>query len=234
MTKQKLLDPKAVRVILFVLITALVAFGLPKPKYQSLDVIKDIAVPMQVGPWAGRDVKTDIQLMDSKYNFIKSLFLREYRHPTGQVIYLYLLDAGNFHNPKVCLTMAGFSMEDLEDIELRPVVPGADAAGTGAPGQITAAQVPFKAKTAMITKGEANFLVSYWITINGKRVDWTEQKVKEFFFSLVGAKKAGLMVRIDTPVTKELIPLARQGIQDFTSRLSAVLQPKDRQLIFGR
>lgn len=228
MTKQKLLDPKAVRVILFVLITALVAFGLPKPKYQSLDVIKDIAVPMQVGQWTGRDVKTDIQLMDSKYNFIKSLFLREYRHPTGQVIYLYLLDAGNFHNPKVCLTSAGFSMEDLDDIELRP------AATAEASGQGAVAPAPFKAKTAMITKGEANFLVSYWITINGKRVDWTEQKVKEFFFSLVGAKKAGLMVRIDTPVTKELIPLARQGIQDFTSRLSAVLQPKDRQLIFGR
>ncbi|NTV30110.1 MAG: EpsI family protein [Candidatus Omnitrophica bacterium] len=227
MAQNKLLDAKAVRLLLFVAIAALVAFVLPKPKYQSLDVLKDITVPMQVGSWSGKDIKTDVQLMDAGYNFINSLFLREYRHPNGQILYLYLLDAGNFHNPKVCLTGAGFTIKEMEDIGLKVVAQGAPAGAADAAGSLVA-------PTVMMSKPDSQFLVTYWITINGRRVDWAEQKIKEFFFSLVGAKKAGLMVRIDTPATEELVPAAREGLKDFVATLSAALADKDRRLIFGR
>ena len=219
----KLMDFKFLRLILFIAIAAFAAFALPKPKYQSLNVLRDITVPMKIGQWTGQDIKTDIKLMDNGYNFISSLFLREYSHPDGQKLYLYLLDAGNFHNPKVCLTSAGFAMKELEDIDFTLSTSATPEAGEG-----------FRAPTVMITKGPSIYLVSYWITINGKRVDWTEQKFKEFFFSLVGVKKAGLMVRIDTPVSAELVPAAREGLKDFVGALSAALAEKDRKLIFGR
>lgn len=207
----------AVVVIVFLLVTIGFSFGLPKPRYESLDVIKTLAIPYQVGAWQGRDVQHDLQLMDDKYNFIKALFLREYRHPSGQRLYLYLLDAGNFHNPKVCLNSAGFTIKDMDDVRIqRPN-------GTG-----------FNAQSIYIGRQGQGQLVTFWITINGERVDWLRQKASEFWFSLIGRKKAGLMVRIDSPVPEKILPLGVEGIQNFTSALGAALSESDRNFVLGK
>ena len=202
-----------------------IAFGLPKAKYKSMDILKEISVPMNVGDWQGKDVKNDLKLMDEKYNFVRALDLREYDHPSGRKVYLFILDAGNFHNPKVCMTSSGFVTKEINDIEYELAAPAASV------GQ--QARASFTAPAITITKDEASFLISYWITINGKRVDWVEQKATEFWFSLIGKRKAGLMIRVDTPTSEKDVPMATEVLKDFVRSLGDSVSAKDHKYIFG-
>jgi len=211
------IDKKGLFITGVICIVIAVAFGLPKVKYQSTDLLKEVSVPMQVGAWKGKDVDTGIKLMDKNYNFINAIFLREYKHPSGRIVYLYLLDAGNFHNPKVCMTGAGYKTEDLPDTHY------ATAAGPG-----------FDAPSVVFSKPGEKMVISYWIVINGKRVGWLEQKAMEMWCSLVGVRKSGLMVRTDTPMGSYGSASAVEATRDFVSLLNGSLGEKDRVYLFGR
>jgi EpsI family protein len=210
-----MIDKKSLVIAVVLIVAMAIAFGLPKAKYKSTDILKELSIPMTAGRWQGSDIKNDLKLMDEQYNFIQALDLREYTHPGGRKVYLFVLDAGNFHNPKVCMSGAGFVTRELSDITYD-------------------LSKPFTATAITITKDKtATFLISYWITINGKRVDWVEQKVTELWFSLIGKRKAGLMVRIDVPTNEQDVPVATEVIKDFVRSLSSAVNEKDHRYIFG-
>lgn len=213
---------RSFRILMMLAVTFALSFGLPHPKYKSTDVLKQLHIPTYFAGWLGRDLDTAQKLMDENYNFINALFLREYTDIEGKSILLYFLDAGNFHNPKVCLTGAGFKIHELDDTVFTFKTP---ARGKAA---------PFSGTSIYISNKENGALVTYWMIINGRKVGWIQQKMTEFWCSLIGKRKAGLMVRIDFPTTEADLPHAREMVRSFVASLEHAVTPEDRWLIFGR
>jgi hypothetical protein len=69
--------------------------------------------------------------------------------------------------------------------------------------------------------------------IDKKRVDWLEQKAKQFFYSLINKKKAGFMVRIDAPADEKNIPAALAMIQEFIGGIVSRMPAGQADYIFG-
>ncbi len=217
-----MLKDRSFHILAILAVAFALAFGLPQTKYKSTDVLQQLHVPMAFAGWSGHDYDSGQKLMDERYNFMNALFLREYANPEGRKVFLFLLDAGNFHNPKVCLTAVGFKMRELDDTAL--------AFRTRARGK----DAPFSGTSIYISKEKAGVLVTYWMVINGRRVNWVEQKAVELWCSLLGIRKAGLMVRIDIPTNEADLPHARELLKSFTASLDEAITSNERWFIFGR
>lgn len=203
--------------IFLLLVTILVSFGLQKPKYVSPNILGKLDIPYSLIDWRSEDVSNAIkQQGDDRYNFISDIFARVYGTRAGKSLLFIILDAGNFHHPKVCFGSSGYKIEELEDTEFDIPL------GT------------FKAKTILALKGDVGFVLVYWMVINGKEVNWTEQKIKQFWFSLLNKQKEGLMMRLDIPVTdgnpKDAISFGQSFIADISSEMS----DEDQEYIFGK
>ena len=199
--------------------TIFISFGLQKPKYISEDILGKLNIPYSLSDWRSEDASDSInQRADDRYNFISDIFARVYGIRDGDSLLFIILDAGNFHHPKVCFGSSGYKIKELEDTQFD--IPN---------GKL-------KAKTLLALKGESDegFVLVYWIVINKKQVDWTEQKMKQLWFSLLNKEKQGLMMRLDIPVTngdpKAAISLAKRFIADISYEMS----DEDMGYIFGR
>jgi EpsI family protein len=126
-----------------------------------------------------------------------------------------VLDAGNFHNPKVCFGSSGFKIKEIGDKDF------------------TIAGRALKARALFVERGREGFLLVYWMCIDKKRVDWLEQKAKQFFYSLINKKKAGFMVRIDAPADEKNIPAALAMIQEFIGGIVSRMPAGQADYIFG-
>lgn len=91
-------------------------YFVPRVKYAGKTLTKEVldSIPMQGLNWQGtqfQDVNTNLE--GEVYNFISRIFARQYQNITrpGEVLSFIVLDAGNFHYPKVCFTGAGFKQE---------------------------------------------------------------------------------------------------------------------------
>jgi len=191
-----------------------VSFCLPRPKYQGLNVLAKLNVPQAIGEWQGKDV-ADLNMEDGRYNFISKIFARTYTDKEGISLNLFILDAGNFHNPKICFTGAGFKIGEAPD------------------KNFTAAGKPLKSHSLVVEKDNEKYLLTYWITIDKKGVDWFEQKASQLFSSLLNRKKAALMCRIDLPFRPGEEAAALALTQSFIDDLAAGITPQDRSYIFG-
>ena len=69
--------------------------------------------------------------------------------------------------------------------------------------------------------------------MSNKKVDWTEQKIRQFWFSLLNKEKTGLMVRMDIPVSEGNEEAAVRLAQRFIADLSDKMSDKDRGYVFG-
>jgi EpsI family protein len=169
-------------IIIFILAAAiLISFSLPKPKYKGLHILSKLEVPYTFAQWQGKDIQQELDLTDPRYNFISDIFARTYTNKQGATILFLVLDAGNFHNPKVCYGSSGYIIKELNDTD------------------INAASRTFSANTLFTRKGNESTLLLYWLCIDKKITSWTGQKFKELWTSLFGIKKAGLMVRLEIP-----------------------------------
>ena len=201
-----------------ILLTAAIAlcFGLPKPRYTSLDILPALNIPVEFGDWKSKDISGKLDLQGEQYNFINNVFARVYSNSQGRELLLLILDAGNFHNPKVCYGATGFTASDLPDT-------GLNVSGR-----------QFKAATVYLSKNNTNLVLTYWLCINKKLVGWTGQKIQEFFYSLLNKKKAGLMVRVDVPTFPNDKDNAVRLAQAFIAELSKELSGQDIEYIFGK
>jgi hypothetical protein len=81
--------------------------------------ISELEVPYAFSEWQGRDVtkQLNINTADTNFNFINEAFANQYINSKGKNLLFIILDAGNFHHPKVCFTGAGYKIKELPDTE---------------------------------------------------------------------------------------------------------------------
>ena len=157
----------------------------------------------------------ELNLNDLRFNFISEVVAKEFRSDLGERVLMLLIDAGNFHHPKVCFGGSGYTVHSVEDIE---------------------AKTPFgtmKAKALFMEKGRDSSLVVYWICINGKVVDWTRQKIDELWYTVFNKEKIGLMGRLDIPCRRETVGKASETARDLIKSLSHAMPAEDAVYLFG-
>ena len=91
-----------------------------------------------------------------------------------------------------------------------------------------------KAHTLYVEKDTDGFLVTYWVSIDGNITDWTEQKVKQLWFSLMDKESTGLMTRLDVPCTEDGIENALQIAQSFIADLGKAIPVEEADYLFGK
>ncbi|OQX79320.1 MAG: EpsI family protein [Candidatus Omnitrophica bacterium 4484_70.1] len=202
-------------IIAVLLLTIIYCFIFPKPKYVSPDIIPQLKIPYKISDWRGKDVAEELNLLDNRYNFISDIFARVYINFYGESLLLLILDAGNFHHPKVCFGSSGFKIKELNDTEFN------------------FSNHKFKAHTLYTEKNNESFLIIYWICIDKKIVDWTEQKIKQLFFSLFNKEKVGLMIRLDIPTKENDIEDHLKLAKEFIKHLSQNIPSEQADYLFG-
>ena len=207
---------KPLIVIALLVATIIVAFAIPRPHYKSPDIIPTLDIPIYMGDWRGRDISKQFNLNDERYKFIGNVFANMYSNYLGEGLILLILDAGNFHNPKVCMGASGYTSKDLPDTEFK---------------------TPYntvRAHTVYFEKGDEGTLIIYWICINKKIVDWNTQKLIQLWYSLFNKEKVGLMVRLDISTNKDRIQSSVSVAKEFIADLSKSLPREKCEYVFGK
>ena len=206
-------------VIILLLSSIILSFAFPKAKYEGTGFISQLKIPDTFSEWQGKNITENLDLSaeEDRYKFISGALAYEYVNKDGMKLLFIILDAGNFHHPKVCYSSAGFKVKDLKDAEFHTL------------------NSTLKAHALYTEKGGEGFLSFYWISIDKKIAhEWIEQKIKQLYFSLFNKKRVGLMVRIDIPTQEENIKDAIIPAERFVSDLSQALTPEKADYIFGR
>lgn len=191
-------------------------YGTPKIKYRSTDILSKLNIPIQMQYWRSQDMSGELNLKDERYNFVSKVFARAYQNDLGETLLALVLDAGNFHHPKVCFNSSGFKAKELPDVEFN------------ANGR------PFKGHALYTDKGGSGFVIIYWIMIDQKPVNWTEQKIKQLWYSMFNKEKVGLMMRLDIPTRETSIDSAVKLGQDFIRDLSKGIPAEQADYLFGK
>lgn len=209
---------KAITAIILLIATTILVHAIPKAKYVGTNFISSLKVPLYLSDWAGQDVSYQVKLKLEEHpdKFSNDALAYQYINKEQKNLVFIILDAGNFHNPNVCFTGAGYEIEELKRTEFR------------------AEQRTFKAHTLLAKINNTNSLSFYWIIIDKKIAnEWLSQKVKQLYYSLLNKKRVGLMVRIDIPVNGSDINNATLLAKQFISTLSQSLPPEQADYIFG-
>jgi len=209
-------NSKTIIVISLVAATMAISFALPRVKYTSTNILTKLSIPDRVYNWYGRDVSDKLNAEDMKYNFISQVFARTYDNGFGRSFLLLILDAGNFHNPKVCFGGSGYTTRDLPDIEIKT------------------ANNTFKAKALFLKRPEDSLVMVYWICIDRQITDWTGQKIKELWYSIFNKKKSGLMIRFDMPSVESDIDGSLKFVKGFIEGLSNSISKEQAEYLFGK
>lgn len=195
-------------------------YFVPRAKYAGKAFTAEIldAIPMDAIQWHGRDVgDMGADLEDEVYNFLSRVFARYYVDSADmkKSVFLIVLDAGNFHYPKVCFRGAGFISEELPQRELN--------LGHG----------KLKAHLMLNEKKNEKLLSIYWICIDKKIVPtWAGQKLKQLYYSLFNKERVGLMVRVDIHMDEDMERSVKTG-EKFLSDIYQAIPLEYREYIFG-
>lgn len=209
---------KILAVIVLLVFAILASYSLPRAKYMGTGFISELNIPKEISGWTGKDVTLEVGLnMDEeKYNFVSGALAYQYVNNAGKRLLFIILDAGNFHHPKVCFTGAGFEISERPETEFH------------------LQDQTLKTHTLFTERGSNNNISFYWIVIDKDIAhEWIEQKAKQLFFSIFGKKRVGLMVRIDIPIIESNIDEAAYLAQDFIYNLRQELPSEKADYIFG-
>lgn len=197
-----------------ILVTGLASFYLPKVKYTSPDVLSKLEIPKSFADWRGKDV--ELRKSDLEQNFISRIFARAYHNKYGESLLLLIIDAGNFHNPKICLGMSGSTIEEL------PSVPITVSGRTINPVLLYAA------------KNDDGTAILYWLCVDKKISDWKQHKWKQLIYSLFNKQRIGFMVRLEIPARSIILQSRLKLAQEFVNALLPALQQDQAEYIFGK
>ena len=209
---------KHIIVVIVLLMTIIVVHYIHQAKYIGTNFISGIDIPLFFSAWQGTNVSNalNINTANADFNFINQALAHNYINREGQNLLLIILDAGNFHHPKVCFTGAGYNITELPDSEFQ------------------FSERSLKAHTLFIERGKDSFLSFYWIVIDKSVAhEWIEQKFKQLFYSLFNKKRIGLMIRMDIPAKQKDINNASIMARQFLTDLSHDLKPEDADYILG-
>ena len=203
-------------VSLLLLCTLFFSFAVPKTKYENPGLVKQIALPERLKNWQSRNVAKELNLTDARYNFASNIWARVYGTQDAQSLLFLIVDSDNFHPPKACFQSSGFQIHELDDILLT----------------LPAQRIYTKAIFA--EKNGNGFLVLYWTCVNKQAgSDLLKGDVEQFWFNLLNKNRAGLMIRLDIPATKESLAQGRELAQKFLNDLAAGLNEAQAEYIFG-
>lgn len=203
-------------IIVLLLLTIVYCFFVPKPKYKSPQIIPQLKIPFTPEGWISKDVSKDINLEDERYNFVSDVFARLYVNDKKESLLFLLLDAGNFHHPKICFGSSGFTIRELNG----PILSLEDR--------------PLRPHALYAEKGNDKFVIIFWMCIDKQPVDWTGQKLNQLLFSLFNKQKIGLMGRLDIPLKTDNIDYAFNLAQEFFNDLRKEILPGQLDYIFGK
>ena len=209
---------KLITVLILLALTMYLSFAFPKTKYEGTNFISDLNIPKSFTEWHGHDVtkKLNINTANTNFNFINEAIANQYVNRKGESLLFIILDAGNFHHPKVCFTSAGYKLKGLADTEF-----------------YTSGHT-FKAHTLFTQRGNESSLSFYWIVIDKKVAHaWIEQKFKQLYFSMLNKQRVGLMVRLDVPAKEDNIEDAMILARQFINNLGKSLKSEQVDYIFG-
>ncbi len=203
-------------IIIILALAIIVSFALPKAKYKSLNILDQIRIPETAADWSSKDISKEFNTDDERYNFLSDIFARIYTDKNDNNLLFLVLDAGNFHNPKVCFSASGYKVKELTDTELK-------VAGRS-----------FKAISLYTQRGNEGIVLLYWLCIDKKITSWTGQKLKELWASVFQTKKAGLMIRLEIPAQEKSTEAALAFGKKFLNDLSSNLSPDQLDYLFGK
>lgn len=198
------------------LVVLIYSFGFSKPKYESANILSQLQIPYNVGEWRGEDTDQSWSTDDERFNFISGMLQRKYDKGSDKSLFLTILDAGNFHNPRVCSNSSGYKVKELNDLNFILL------------------NRNLKAQAIYADKEHEGYLIVYWMCINKDIVNWTEQKIKQLWFSLTNKKNAGLMIRFDVPCDENNIPDSIKLCEEFILNLTLALSINDAEYIIGK
>jgi EpsI family protein len=207
-------------VSLILIITMLISFALPRPKYQGTSILQDLSVPFALPNWKSIDYSSSLSTTkDDRFNFLSNAFARIYGTREGRSLLLLILDAGNFHHPQLCYGSSGFKIKELNETILRTQ------------------NKTIKVKTFLAEKGSAggeSIVVMFWMCIDKQKVNWTEQKFTQLWHSLFNKQQVGLMTRMDIPVADGQVADAVAFGQKFIENLSTQMPTEQQEWMFGK
>ncbi len=210
-------NKKQLTAIIFLILTIAVSFCLPKHKYTSSKIIPELKIPQNInGWWYGSDVSKKLNLQDERYNFVSDIFASAYTNKYRENLLLIILDAGNFHHPKVCFGSSGYKIKEIPQPILK--IMGRE----------------FKPNILYAQKGSEELLIIYWICIDKKIVNWAEQKLSQLWFSLFNKQKTGLMIRLDIPTRGNNIAGSISIAEEFLKGLIKGLPQEQADYIIGK
>ncbi len=194
---------------------ALIVYLVPKPKYQSPQILSKISIPFETETWQSRNISGKLNLKDRRYNFLGSFIARQYASDLGESLLFLVVDAINFHHPRGCFDSSGFLVHSMGDLTLE------------------AGNRKWKAQAYFMEKGRESVVVVYWICIDKKVVNWAEQRVDQIYYSLFGQKKTGFLLRLDIRAKKERVDLALITAKDFIRNIGSKIPPEQADYFFG-
>ena len=216
------------------LLTIIFCFGFSgtktiKTKYVSHEILSRLEIPYEIREWKGKDVVEDWNLDSNTYKLIEHSINREYKNKNEENIYFTVVDAGNFHNPKICANCSGFKIKDIENAEFRIISP----AQTESRALKARAFYAYKevVDNANIYEG---YLITYWVCINKEHANWLEEKVKELWFTFFNNARINLMIRVDVPCEEGDIETALQLAGKFITDLARTVPLETSEYIFGK
>jgi hypothetical protein len=212
---------KSLTLIAILLIPIAVSFGLPQIKYRILNNIKYLNIPLSIGKWLGKELpKNEAEIKKSELNYkLYGPYLYHsysFSRRDGSQIYFSLLNAGFLHNPKTCYTGIGY----------KPLYKGTY-------NIILKKNTALQFESYLMLKKNNDLLTTYWMCIDGKRVNWMEHKLNKLICSLTGKKSINILARIDVYTNPGNTDKALTLTKDFIHDLYKTLDKDKRVYIFG-
>ncbi len=196
--------------------TMALCFGSTHKKYQGTNVLKTLSLPLDIGNWKGQEVKQQLNLGEGSLAYLGDYQMIKYTNSTHDQIFITLLDAGNFHNPKLCFSTSGYLPMEMPDTEFE------------------ISKKKFTAQTIFFRKKNSDTLVMYWLIVDQQQLSWIGQKSKDLFYALLGKKRVGLIIRLDILTSKSDIKRSVAAAQDFIKNLDIGLNMEQSKIIFGK
>jgi hypothetical protein len=208
---------KSLIIIAILSISIVASFCFPKTRYQSFDIIEYLNIPLSIKNWSGSEMPNNDEKLKKNFNFINNSKQYYFWKEDGTEIYFSLLNAGNFHNPKICYTGIGYKPrhEGTHNIKL-------------------AKNTTLQLETYLMLKENNTLITTFWMCIDGKRVNWVEQKLLELTRSITNRQSINVSTRIDVPTNPENSDNALAVTKNFISDLYETLDKNKKVYIFGK
>lgn len=209
---------KQIVVICLVIVTGLFSYGFSIGRVDQVSSVDLASIPQQVGDWHMKSEQT--QMSSFEQGFLNNSLFRVYERPDGRAIVLAVAYGAdqrqNFsiHVPEGCYRAAGF---DVATIGL---------------AHLSIPEIPIK--QLVVQKEQDTESIQYWIILNGEVVtNHFERKIKQIYYSLLGARAGGVLVRISSACIEKDFARNYEIQTEFIADLYKSLNSEQKRLLFG-